>query len=312
MTEATPTQAERSTLTTRAALASIVMAVVLVALKSWAAWRTGSTAMLGSLADSGLDLVASLIVLLGVRIAAVPADHDHRFGHGKAEALAALVQVILIAISAIFIGGRAVQRLLSGAQTAEAELGIAVSVVAMVLTFALIGYQRHVVRRTGSLAIGTDRLHYSSDLMLNGSVIVALVLDQFAGLTGADALFGLLIALWLLWGAWSASSHAFAQLMDREWPDELRDAFLAAAKEYPELAGLHDFRTRTSGTHHFAQFHVWVPAQWTVKEAHDRLDRVEEELQQRFPHTEILIHVDPEGQTDRETLLPQEITEKAS
>jgi ferrous-iron efflux pump FieF len=312
MTEATPTQAERSTLTTRAALASIVMAVVLVALKSWAAWRTGSTAMLGSLADSGLDLVASLIVLLGVRIAAVPADHDHRFGHGKAEALAALVQVILIAISAIFIGGRAVQRLLSGAQTAEAELGIAVSVVAMVLTFALIGYQRHVVRRTGSLAIGTDRLHYSSDLMLNGSVIVALVLDQFAGLTGADALFGLLIALWLLWGAWSASSHAFAQLMDREWPDELRDAFLAAAKEYPELAGLHDFRTRTSGTHHFAQFHVWVPAQWTVKEAHDRLDRVEEELQQRFPNTEILIHVDPEGQTDRETLLPQEITEKAS
>jgi ferrous-iron efflux pump FieF len=312
MTEATPTQAERSTLTTRAALASIVMAVVLVALKSWAAWRTGSTAMLGSLADSGLDLVASLIVLLGVRIAAVPADHDHRFGHGKAEALAALVQVILIAISAIFIGGRAVQRLLSGAQTAEAELGIAVSVVAMVLTFALIGYQRHVVRRTGSLAIGTDRLHYSSDLMLNGSVIVALVLDQFAGLTGADALFGLLIALWLLWGAWSASSHAFAQLMDREWPDELRDAFLAAAKEYPELAGIHDFRTRTSGTHHFAQFHVWVPAQWTVKEAHDRLDRVEEELQQRFPNTEILIHVDPEGQTDRETLLPQEITEKAS
>jgi ferrous-iron efflux pump FieF len=312
MTERTFTQSERSSLTTRAAVASIAMAVVLVALKSWAAWRTGSTAMLGSLADSGLDLVASLIVLLGVRIAAQPADYDHRFGHGKAEALAALVQVILIAMSAIFIGGRAVQRLLSGARTADAGLGIAVSVVAMVLTLALISYQRHVVRRTGSLAIGTDRLHYSSDLLLNGSVIVALALDQFGGLTGADALFGLLIALWLLWGAWRASSHAFAQLMDREWPDELREAFLAAAKEYPELAGLHDFRTRTSGTHHFAQFHVWVPAEWTVKEAHDRLDRVEEELQQRFPNTEILIHVDPEGQTDRETLLPQEITEKAS
>ena len=288
------------------------MAVTLIALKAWAAYRTDSTAMLGSLADSGLDLVASLVVLLGVRIAAQPADHDHRFGHGKAEALAALVQVILISISAIFIGARAVQRLVTGAQTAEAELGIGVSLVAMVLTVALISYQRHVVRRTGSLAIGTDRLHYSSDLLLNGSVIAALVLDQFAGLKGADALFGLLIALWLLWGAWSASSNALDQLMDREWPDQLRERFLAAAKDYPELAGLHDFRTRTSGTHYFAQFHVWVPPEWTVREAHDRLDRIEEELQQRFPNTEILIHVDPEGQTDRETLLPQEITERAT
>jgi ferrous-iron efflux pump FieF len=303
---------ERAKLTTRAAMASIAMALVLIGLKSWAAYRTDSTAMLGSLADSALDLVASLIVLLGVRIAAVPADSDHRFGHGKAEALAALVQVILITLSAIFIGFRAVQRLLSGARTAEAELGIGVSLIAIVLTFALITYQRHVVRRTGSIAIGTDRLHYASDLLLNGSVIIALVLDQFANLTGADALFGLLIALWLLWGAWRASSHAFDQLMDKEWPDELRARFLAATKEYPELAGLHDLRTRTSGSHHFAQFHVWVPADWTVREAHDRLDRVEEELRARFPETEILIHVDPEGQIDRETMLSSDITESAT
>ncbi|HEY4070559.1 MAG TPA: cation diffusion facilitator family transporter [Sphingomicrobium sp.] len=312
MTEANISQAERGKLTTRAALASTVMAVTLIAMKTYAALQTSSMAMLGSLADSSLDLVASLIVLLAVRIAAVPADHEHRFGHGKAEALAALVQVILITLSATFIGFRAIQRLLSGAPTAEAELGIAVSVVALVLTVALITYQRHVVRRTGSLAIGTDRLHYASDLLLNGSVIAALVLDQFAGLTGADAAFGLLIALWLAWGAWKASSHAFDQLMDREWPDDLRERFLAAAKEYPELAGLHDLRTRSSGTHYFAQFHVWVPAEWTVQEAHDRLDAVEEELQQRFPGTEILIHVDPEGQTDRETMLPQEITERAT
>jgi len=268
--------------------------------------------MLGSLADSTLDLVASLIVLLGVRIAAAPADYEHRFGHGKAEAVAALVQVIIITISAIFIGFRAVERLLSGAQTADAELGIGVSVIAIVLTIALISYQRHVVRKTGSLAIGTDRLHYSSDLLLNGSVIVALGLEQYAHLTGADAVFGLLIAFWLLWGAWSASGHALAQLMDREWPDELRERFLAAAREYPELAGLHDLRTRSSGTHYFAQFHVWVPGDWTVREAHDRLDAVEEALQHRFPGTEILIHVDPEGQIDRETLLPQEITERAT
>ena len=306
----TATTAERSRLTARAAMASIAMAIILIGLKTWAAYRTDSTAMLGSLADSGLDLVASLVVLAGVRIAATPADYDHRFGHGKAEALASLVQVILITISAIFIGIRATQRLMSGAETGQAELGIGVSVVAMALTVALITYQRHVVNLTGSLAIGTDRLHYSSDLLLNSSVIVALVLDQYAGLAGADAVFGLLIALWLLWGAWSASSHALDQLMDKEWPDDLRDRFLAATKEYPELAGLHDFRTRISGAHNFAQFHVWVPPEWTVQEAHDRLDRVEEELQRRFPNTEILIDVDPEGQIDRETFLPSAITEK--
>ena len=309
MTAVTPE--ERARLTARAAMASIAMEIILIALKTYAAYETGSMAMLGSLADSGLDLVASLVVLLGVRIAAVPADHDHRFGHGKAEALAALSQVALITVSAAFIGFRAVQRLLQGAQTSRAELGIGVSIVAIVLTIALITYQRHVVRRTGSLAIGTDRLHYSSDLLLNGSVILALALDQFTGLAGADAVFGVLIALWLLWGAWSASSHALDQLMDKEWPDERRTRFLAAAKEYPELAGLHDFRTRSSGTHYFAQFHVWVPADWTVREAHDRLDHAEQQLRERFPDTEILIHVDPEGQTDRETLLPQAITEQA-
>ncbi|QNP44521.1 cation diffusion facilitator family transporter [Sphingomonas daechungensis] len=288
------------------------MAISLIGLKIWASIETSSMAMLGSLADSSLDLLASLVVLMGVRIAAAPADSDHRFGHGKAEALAALVQVILITLSALFIGYQSVIRLINGAQTSAAELGIGVSLVAIAATLALITYQRHVVKRTGSVAISTDRLHYASDLMLNGSVIVALVLDQYANLTGADAVFGVLIALWLLWGAWTSSSHALDQLMDREWPEELRAKFLAACGDYPELAGLHDLRTRTSGTHNFAQFHVWVPADWTIAHAHDRMDRIEEELQSRFPATEILIHLDPEGHTDRETMLPSEITETAS
>ncbi|MCL6679231.1 cation diffusion facilitator family transporter [Sphingomonas sp. RG327] len=286
------------------------MAVLLIGLKSWAAYSTSSMAMLGSLADSTLDLVASLVVLLGVRVAAQPADREHRFGHGKAEALAALMQVIIISISALFIGWRSIERLVAGVETAAAELGIAVSLIAILFTFALIAYQRHVVRRTGSVAIATDRLHYASDLMLNASVIVALVLDQYAGIVGADAVFGLLIALWLAWGAWKSSSRALDQLMDREWPTEQRERFLAAARKYPELEGLHDLRTRTSGTHHFVQFHVWVPPHWTVREAHDRMDAIEQQLEKQFPATEILIHLDPEGHTDREGLLPSHITEQ--
>jgi ferrous-iron efflux pump FieF len=304
--------AEHSALSTRAALASVALATVLLIAKAWAAYRTGSTAMLGSLADTALDVIASLTTLIGVRIAAMPADTDHRFGHGKAEALVALAQVSLITVSAIGIAWRATDRMINGAQTEALGDGVAVSLLAIVFTFALLSYQRRVIARTGSVAIKTDNVHYKSDLMLNGAVIVALLLEQALHVPGADALFGIGIALWLLWGAFRASSEAINQLMDREWPEEERQAFLAAAAEYPELAGLHDCRTRKSGTLRFVQFHVWVPAHWTVKEAHDRLDRVEELLQDRFPGTEILIHVDPEGQTDRETLLPQEITEQAS
>lgn len=305
------TAAEHSRHSSRAALASVAVATILLIAKAWAAYRTDSTAMLGSLADTALDVIASLTTLAGVRIAAQPADHDHRFGHGKAEALVALAQVALISVSAAGIMWRAVDRLIHGSPTQAMADGIAVSVGAIVLTFGLLWYQRQVIERTGSVAIKTDNVHYKSDLFLNGSVIIALVLDQALHVAGADALFGIAIALWLMWGAWRASSEAIHQLMDREWPEEEREEFLAAAAEYPEFSGLHDLRSRKSGTLRFVQFHVWVPAHWTVQEAHDRLDRAEEELQKRFPHTEILIHVDPEGQTDRETLLPQEITEQA-
>lgn len=303
--------AERAKLSSRAAMASVALAVILLLAKGWAAIVTDSTAMLGSLADTALDLVASLATLAGVWIAARPADSDHRFGHGKAEALVALGQVVLIGLSALGIAWHAADQLINGGAPAEMGLGIAVSLFAIAATLLLVVYQRRVIERTGSVAIKTDNVHYQSDLLLNAAVIAALLLDQWAGLGGADAAFGIAIALWLLYGALRASRFAVNQLMDREWPEEERARFLAATAEYPELAGLHDLRTRTSGTHQFAQFHVWVPADWTVRDAHDRMDRVEEELQRRFPGTEILIHLDPEGHTDRETMLSSDLTEKA-
>ena len=255
--------AEHSLHSSRAALASVGLALILLVAKGWAAYETDSTAMLGSLADTGLDVIASLTTLIGVRIAAQPADYEHRFGHGKAEALVALAQVVLISVSAVGIAWRAIDRLINGASTEAMGIGILVSLLAIALTLVLLWYQRLVIARTGSVAIKTDNVHYKSDLLLNGSVIVALVLDQALRIRGADAAFGIAIALWLVWGAYRASSEAVHQLMDREWPEEERQEFLAVATGYPELSGLHDLRTRKSGTLRFVQFHVWVPAEWT-------------------------------------------------
>jgi len=289
---------ERAKLTTQAALASVAVACFLLVLKGYAAWATGSVAMLGSLADTSLDVIASLVTLFGVRVAAMPADREHRFGHGKAESLAALVQVGIISVSAIGIAWRAVDRLLHGETTANAEYGIAVSAIAIVATLGLILFQRSVVRRTGSVAIRTDSVHYSSDLLLNLSVIAALALDQFAGFRGADPVFGILIALWLFYGAWRASAHAVDQLMDKEWPEERRQAFIAVAARHPAGKGIHDLRTRTSGANEFAQFHIWLDPTMSVVEAHDVVDEIEAELLKEFPGVGVIIHVDPEGQVD--------------
>jgi ferrous-iron efflux pump FieF len=286
------------TLTQRAATASVAMAAVLMVVKGYAAWHTGSIAMLGSLADTGLDLIASLMTLFGVRLAAQPADHEHRFGHGKAEALVALFQVAVIAASALAIGVRAIDRLMSHHATADAELGIGASLLAIVLTIALLAYQRFVIARTGSVAIGTDHLHYQSDVLLNVAVIAALALEQYLHVTGADALFGIAIALWLLWGALRSSTEAIDQLMDKEWPEEKRRRFVAIASQFPELKSLHDLRTRTSGSTDFVQFHIAMDPSMTILEAHDVTEAIEQRLAREFPGTEVLIHIDPEGQID--------------
>ncbi|WP_375422252.1 cation diffusion facilitator family transporter [uncultured Sphingomonas sp.] len=287
----------------RAALASVAVAAFLLALKAIAAWQTGSIAMLGSVADTGLDLLASVVTLYGVRLAATPADQDHRFGHGKAEALAALFQVALITASAGAIAWRAIAALGRDQATANADFGIGVSVVAILATLALLRYQRSVIRQTGSVAIMADNIHYQSDVLLNASVIVALVLDRFFGWHSADPILGIAIALWLAWGAFQASSNAIDQLMDKEWPDAQRAAFLDVAARQPGLKGIHDFRTRRSGSHDFAQFHMEVSPTLTVANAHDIVESVERNLRTAFPKVEVLIHLDPEGHVDTDNPL---------
>jgi ferrous-iron efflux pump FieF len=285
----------RSQLTQRAAMASVSMAGFLLLLKLWASWQTGSVSMLGSLADTMLDIIASLVTLYSVRLAARPADQDHRFGHGKSEALAALFQSGLIIVSAIWIAARGIMALGTKTAPQHPEYGIGVSIIAILTTLILITYQRSVVRRTGSVAIHADHVHYSSDVLLNASVIVALVLDSMLAVRGADPVFGIGIALWLIWHVKEILGSALDQLMDREWPSEKRDQFLAVARTHPAVRGIHDVRTRTSGARDFVQLHVWVDPDMTVAAAHKVMDEIEIKLMAEFPGTEIIIHPEPDG-----------------
>jgi ferrous-iron efflux pump FieF len=297
-------------LTKRAAIASVSVALFLLALKIFAATETGSVALLASLADTGFDVLASVLTLFSVRYAAMPADDDHRFGHGKAEALSALLQVVLITVSAILIAWRAIVRLGAQEQTAHPEYGIGASVIAIVATLALLAYQRQVVRKTGSVAIQADHVHYQSDLLLNVAVIVAILLDTMLNVRGADPLFGIAIALWLSWGAYRAARLALDQLLDREWPEEKRQRFIDVALCHPELRGIHDMRTRSSGAHDFCQFHVWVDPNMTVAAAHRIMDEVEQALMDAFPGVEVLIHPDPEGHKDEMGYIPAQTIER--
>jgi ferrous-iron efflux pump FieF len=294
----TPADAERAWLTRSAALASSAVAITLLGLKAWAAFATGSVAMLGSLADTTLDLLASLLTLFAVGLAATPADDDHRFGHGKAEAIAALMQTLLIIGSAVAILWRAIASIGQTDLPRAPEVGIGVSLAGIALTLALVAWQKSVVKRTGSIAISTDSLHYQSDLLLNSAVIAAFVLDVLLGLHGADAALGIGIALWIAWSAIRSARHALDMLMDREWPPEKRARVAEIALAVPGVEDVHDLRTRSSGVADFIQFHIWLAPEMTVQAAHDVVDTIEARLQTVFPGAEFFIHIDPRGHRD--------------
>jgi ferrous-iron efflux pump FieF len=279
----------------RATYASLAVASVLILAKFIAWVGTGSVAMLSSLVDSLVDAAASLVNFFAIRHAATPADREHRFGHGKAEPLAALGQSAFLVGTAVLLMFEAVRRLVSPSPVAHTRAGIAVMAFAIVVTLGLVTYQRHVVRHTGSLAIGADELHYRGDIVLNLSVIATLVLGSLFSLPLLDPLFGGAVGLWLIYGAGRIARLSLTQLMDRELPDAERARIRAVAESHPEVTAVHDIRTRVAGPTAFIQLHIEMDGTIDLMRAHTISDDVEARLQRAFPHAEIIIHEDPAG-----------------
>jgi ferrous-iron efflux pump FieF len=275
-----------------ATYASVATACLLILAKLGAWLVTGSVSVLASLVDSLMDAGASLVNLLAVHWSLMPPDAEHRFGHGKAEALAALGQATLIAGSAVFLGLQAVDRLLHPQPVAEPGVGLLVIGFAILVTLALLAFQRHVIRRTGSAAIRADALHYATDLATNAATIVALLLAA-AGWSGFDPLFGLAIGAYILYSALRIALDAVHLLMDRELPEEARRQILELAGSVPGVKGVHGLRTRRSGQSLIIQLHLELDDAMPLLAAHQVTLAVETRIRDEHPDSDITIHQDP-------------------
>lgn len=276
-----------------ATVASMSTALVLIVAKL-VAWRlTDSVSMLSSLVDTSLDLVGSVVTFLAVRQALVPADADHRFGHGKAEALAGLVQAGFIAASGCALLVAVAERLGDPKQVREEEVGLIISALAICLTLGLVSFQKYVVRQSGSLAINADMAHYSTDLVATlvtgGGVFLSGLLDEpliDSGVAG-------LVALYLLHGGWKVGRKSFDVLMDHELPEEDTKKIEAIARAHPGVMDVHELRTRSSGLTKFIQLHIEVARGLSLVDGHGIGLEVRAEIARAYPGAEIILHVDP-------------------
>ncbi len=289
------TGSSNNALTRSATYASLSVALTLVIAKIWAWQATSSVSVLSSLVDSTLDVLASAITFVAVWYALSPADGDHRFGHGKAEGLAALVQSLVIACSGLFIFYEAIQRFFEPRLVQEVSIGMSVMFGSVVMTLALLSYQRFVVRRTGSVAIAADAMHYRTDLLVNLSVAAVLPISAYTGLPILDPIVGVLIAAYIMWGTWEIADSSLDILLDREIPIEDRQQIRKLAESHEAVRGFHDLRTRSAGSMTFIQFHLELDPESKLIETHVIMDEVEDAIRDKFPNCEIIVHADPLG-----------------
>ena len=283
---------EHARLLRLATRASVAVACTLIVAKAIAWWLSGSVSMLAGLTDSALDGVTSLLNLLAVHYALRPADDDHRYGHGKAESLAGMAQALFIGGSAVLIAFQAYERLNNPQPLGAPWLSIGVIVFSLLLTLALLVLQHRVIKATGSNAVRADSLHYRSDMLLNGSILIALVLAGF-GFDQLDAWFGLGIAVYILWSAVQIARESFSVLMDEELPTDVSQHMLELACSVPGVLGAHDLRTRISGNHWFVQLHLELPGELTLSVAHGISDQAADAIHKAYPRAEVLVHADP-------------------
>ena len=277
-----------------ATYASVSVAAILIVIKFFGWWVTHSVSLQASFIDSLLDAFASFINMIAVYHALKPADKEHRFGHGKAESLAALGQALFIGASSLWLLHEAYDRLQTRHPVESTGVGIVIMVIAIVITLFLVAYQQYVVKKTQSGAISADMLHYRSDLLINTAVIISLICAEFFHVEMIDPIFGLCIGAYILWSAWQITLQAFHVLMDSELHDDERAKILAIIKSHPEVIEVRDLRTRSSGLQQFFQLHLIIKPELSLREADHVADEVEAEVTKAYPKSQVIIRLVPE------------------
>lgn len=276
-----------------ATYASVATASVLIMAKLIVWFMTGSLSLLATLLDSTMDVLASLITLFAVRIAITPADDDHHFGHGKAEQLAVLAQSAFIGGSAVVLLLNTLDRITGDEIIVENEsAGIVVMIFSLVATLALLMFQRHVIKKTDSPAIKSDSLHYQVDLLTNVAVLVALA-GSGLGYTQMDNILALLIGIYMLFSVRTLAWEAIKQLMDQALPEEDLREIERRALSIDGVLGIHNVRTRVSGTTPFIEMHLDLLADITLDDAHEIGARAKRAVLDYLPDADVMFHLDP-------------------
>jgi ferrous-iron efflux pump FieF len=281
-----------------ASYAGLGVAAAMFAAKIAAWLLTGSVALLAAVADAAVDLAGAFATLAAIHYARRPADRGHRFGHGKAESLAALLQAVLLTGAAATLSGEAVQRLLVPHPLTELDTGLAVILVCLALTVAMAGFETYVLRRGDSPAIAASRAHHGVDLVIGLTVLASLGLTRLTGWQNLDAAFGIALAVFILANAASVAISAFTIVLDHELPDADRRRITEIVAAQADVRGLHDLRTRSAGDRQFIEFHLELDPDLSVAAGHAIADRVERAIRAGFPAAEVLAHQEPAGIAD--------------
>lgn len=281
-----------------ASLASLCLAAVLIGVKLWAWIVTGSVAMLTSAIDAIVDAGAAVATFAGVRYAARPADRDHRFGHGKGEALAAFVQAMFLAGAAVVLVFQSVERLIHPEPLAHLDLGLWIIIASTIAAAGLVALQSFVARRTASTAISADRAHYLTDIAVNLAVLAAFIVSGLTGWASADPAFALAISGYMLWNVKGITQQALRQLLDRELATAERRRIREAVLAVPGVQALHDLRTRDAGDRVFVEFHLEVDGNLTVTHGHAVSEAAEAAVSALFPSADTVVHIEPAGIAD--------------
>ena len=278
-----------------ASIASLLVASTLIVLKYYGWVTTSSVSMLGSLADSMIDFLASVFVFIAITYSFLPADEKHRFGYGKSEGLAAFIQSLLIGISGVYVFTEAIKRLLNPTPINQPNIAIWIILVSIALTIALIMYQKYVVKRSQSMAIESDQYHYLTDTFINLSVLFSIVITGWTRFTFIDAVVGLLISGVVLYTAFILLKKSFKILLDQEIQTSHRDKIREIALQHPQVLGFHDLRTRDTGRNYIIQFHLELDPNMSLLESHKITDDVTDNVLDVYPNSELIIHTDPLG-----------------